>query len=111
MNLQSKHIEWILSAAQRYFVEQIDKMELQIVIDQHFIDIPVSNNIMGNQEKSRLERIASSNNYLIQYREIVEFLAKARMNVCEASAKEFAKAFWASRENRPVSWGKDITNS
>lgn len=101
--LATRHYEWIFAAAQEHFADQIERMELDTVRHQTMLQEETATNYhttgIGNlARKDRAEKIKRNRDYLIQYREIINWLALVRERVMEVSAEDFAESFWANRK-------------
>lgn len=98
--LDTRHYEWIFSAAQKHFIEAIERLEDENIRHNIRLNAGAAEYYTSSIEakKSRVQKIASNENYLEQYREIVEWLALVRGHIMELSAKEFVEAFFASRK-------------
>lgn len=103
--LDTRHYEWIFSAAQEHFVEQIDKLEADNVRHKIMLQgasaLQYHTKVLGpSSRKQRAEKITQNQQYLAQYRDIVDWLAMVRERVMEVSAEEFAEAFWATQRGK-----------
>lgn len=99
--LETRHYEWIFSAAQEHFAERIKELELDQVRHQVMFQGGSTqyqgNGIGESAIKDRTAKIIQNNQYLEQYRLIVYWLSLVRERVVEVSAEEFAKSFWENR--------------
>lgn len=90
--LETRHLEWLFSAAQEHFVAQIERLELDNVRQQTHVGQPHYEKTLTGRA-SREEKLKSNETYLAQYRRIVEFCIGVRKRIMQVSAQEFTEQF------------------
>ena len=87
--LQTKHIVWLFDAAGQHFQESIKTQEQELIRHQALINEPLSE--MSPVRRTRQDKIDSAKEYLVQYREILDFCRASKERAMEMSAQEFAQ--------------------
>jgi hypothetical protein len=89
--IETKHIVWIFTEAGEHFEKEIERIEMEIMRHKAFLHEPMV--CISLVKKTRQDRLSECEEYLKQYREIVNFCRLAREQAAEKSAEEFARQF------------------
>lgn len=102
MSLQLNHLNWILDWALEKCCDAIEEFELEIIRHERFKDQPYLPR--HRAEETRSERIERLQHRLVEYREIRDFLMKAKSEAGEKEAEVFAKWFKEHLRAQGKSW-------
>lgn len=88
LDLQPHHMGWILDWALEACVVKIDRVEMQIIQHERFINEPIASPLGF---KRRVDKLDDCRRSLALYRDIYTFLVRARSDLSTKNAEQFGR--------------------